>query len=242
MLVIEADLRRPKVADLLGLERNVGLTSVLSGRIRRRAGDPALGRRLVRRADQRSAAAEPERAARRPGTWRRCCSDLRDEYDVVLIDSPPLLPVTDAAAVAPATDGAILICRYKKTTRTQVATAVSALRSGVGAAARHGVHDGADVGSAGVCAVQLVLPHREARRLGGGSRELRSLAHRAPAPAVPPAAPSTSSGPAPASAAPPTGADHDHAARLAEVRLVSDVRGAGAQRPLGTPPLAPHPT
>ncbi len=33
VLVIEADLRRPKVADLLGLERNVGLTSVLSGRI-----------------------------------------------------------------------------------------------------------------------------------------------------------------------------------------------------------------
>ena len=33
VLVIEADLRRPRVADLLGMERNVGLTSVLSGRI-----------------------------------------------------------------------------------------------------------------------------------------------------------------------------------------------------------------
>ena len=38
--------------------------------------------------------------------------DLRHRYDVVLIDSPPLLPVSDAAAVVPATDGAILICRY----------------------------------------------------------------------------------------------------------------------------------
>ncbi len=34
VLVIEADLRRPKVADLLGMERTVGLTSVLSGRVR----------------------------------------------------------------------------------------------------------------------------------------------------------------------------------------------------------------
>ncbi len=49
------------------------------------------------------------------------------QYDVVLIDSPPLLPVTDAAAVAPATDGAILVCRFKETTRDQVAAAVEAL-------------------------------------------------------------------------------------------------------------------
>ena len=33
VLLIEADLRRPKVADLLGMERTVGLTNVLSGRI-----------------------------------------------------------------------------------------------------------------------------------------------------------------------------------------------------------------
>jgi len=54
-------------------------------------------------------------------------AQLRDMYDVVLIDSPPLLPVTDAAAVAPATDGVILVCRFKETTRDQVAAAVEAL-------------------------------------------------------------------------------------------------------------------
>jgi non-specific protein-tyrosine kinase len=54
-------------------------------------------------------------------------AQLRDMYDVVLIDSPPLLPVTDAAAVAPATDGVILVCRSKETTRDQVTAAVEAL-------------------------------------------------------------------------------------------------------------------
>jgi Mrp family chromosome partitioning ATPase len=46
---------------------------------------------------------------------------------VVLVDSPPLLPVTDAAAMAPATDGAILVCRFKKTTREQVGRGAAAL-------------------------------------------------------------------------------------------------------------------
>ncbi len=64
VLVVDADLRRPKVTELLGLERTVGLTSVLSGRVALRAGDPAVGRRSVRRPRQRPAAAEPERAAR----------------------------------------------------------------------------------------------------------------------------------------------------------------------------------
>jgi len=54
-------------------------------------------------------------------------AQLRDMYDVVLIDSPPLLPVTDAAAIAPATDGAILVCRFKETTRDQVTATVGAL-------------------------------------------------------------------------------------------------------------------
>ena len=56
-------------------------------------------------------------------------AQLRDEYDTVLIDTPPLLPVTDAAAVAPASDGVILVCRYKKTKRHQLRTAVQAIRA-----------------------------------------------------------------------------------------------------------------
>ena len=113
---IEADLRRPKLADLLGLERAVGLTSVLAGRVRVGAGDAALVGRRVRRAGQRPAAAQPERAARLAAHGGAARASCASEYDVVLIDTPPLLPVTDAAAVAPATDGAILVCRFKETT------------------------------------------------------------------------------------------------------------------------------
>jgi polysaccharide biosynthesis transport protein len=54
---------------------------------------------------------------------------LRGAYDSIVIDSPPLLPVTDAATLAPATDGVVLVCRYKETTRQQVAAAAAALRA-----------------------------------------------------------------------------------------------------------------
>jgi capsular exopolysaccharide synthesis family protein len=54
---------------------------------------------------------------------------LRERYDAVLVDSPPLLPVTDAAAVAPATDGAILVCRFRCASQGQVNAAVEHLQS-----------------------------------------------------------------------------------------------------------------
>ena len=58
--------------------------------------------------------------------------DLRERFDVVVIDSPPLLPVTDAALLASITDGAILVVNHGTTTREQLAGAVDRL-DGVGA-------------------------------------------------------------------------------------------------------------
>jgi succinoglycan biosynthesis transport protein ExoP len=128
VLVIEADLRRPKVADVLGLERNVGLTSVLSGRVHVQQAIQVWGGGYF---DVLTSGPLPPNPSELLASQHMAAMlrDLRNEYDVVLIDTPPLLPVTDAAAVAPATDGAIVLCRYKQTTRTQMDTAVAALRS-----------------------------------------------------------------------------------------------------------------
>ncbi len=56
-------------------------------------------------------------------------SAVRREYDLVLIDTPALLPVTDAAAVAPHADGVLLVVRYGRTTSSQVETATNALKA-----------------------------------------------------------------------------------------------------------------
>jgi capsular exopolysaccharide synthesis family protein len=126
VLVVEADLRRPKLADLLGVERSVGLTSILAGRVR---AEQAVQHWSGGVFDVLASGPLPPNPSELLGSQHMATmlADLRERYDLVLLDTPPLLPVTDAAAVAPSTDGAILACRFKKTRRTQVDAAVMAL-------------------------------------------------------------------------------------------------------------------
>src|SRR5207245_5461307 len=46
-----------------------------------------------------------------------CLREAREEYDIVLIDTPPVLPVTDSAIVAGQTDGVILVYQAGKVGR-----------------------------------------------------------------------------------------------------------------------------
>jgi succinoglycan biosynthesis transport protein ExoP len=127
VVVVEADLRRPKLSETLGLDNAVGVTSVLSGQLQIE--------QVIQRGpggvDLLSSGPLPPNpseilASRQMQTL---IGKLRALYDTVLIDTPPVLPVTDAAAVAPATDGVILVCRYRSTTRDQVSAARGALKS-----------------------------------------------------------------------------------------------------------------
>lgn len=128
VVAIEADLRRPTLANVLGVERSVGLTSVLAGRVRL---EHAIQHWSGGMFDVLASGPLPPNPSELLGSRHMAAllSELRSTYDVVLIDTPPLLPVTDAAAIAPATDGAIMVCRFKRTTREQVASAVQALKA-----------------------------------------------------------------------------------------------------------------
>jgi Mrp family chromosome partitioning ATPase len=53
--------------------------------------------------------------------------ELDGRADVVLIDAPPLLPVTDAALLARMSDGAVLVVRHGKTGTDQLETAIGNL-------------------------------------------------------------------------------------------------------------------
>jgi len=132
VMLVEADLRRPQISDYMGIESSVGLTSVLIGRvelpdaIQPWGGD---GRLFVL-----PCGPIPPNPAELLGS--QGMSDLlrrlESSTDIVLIDTPPLLPVTDAAVLAALADGAILVVRSGKTRREQVKAAASAL-SAVGA-------------------------------------------------------------------------------------------------------------
>jgi len=127
VLVIDADLRRPSAAGLLGLVGGIGLTSVLSGRL-----DAASAiQPWSEGADLMASGPIPPNPSELLASQhlRHVLDELRSYYDVVLIDTPPLLPVTDAAALAPLTDGMILVVRHHRTTTDQVRAAMDALEA-----------------------------------------------------------------------------------------------------------------
>jgi capsular exopolysaccharide synthesis family protein len=128
VLVIEADLRRPVLSDYFGVERAAGLTDVLAGRADFDSVlQPWGGDGLV----ILPSGPLPPNPSELLGSaaMARLLKKLRDRFDMVIIDTPPLLPVTDAAVLATQVDGVVLVVRYGKTSRQQVSTAIQSLRA-----------------------------------------------------------------------------------------------------------------
>ena len=127
VLVIAADLRKPSIERLLHLDSTVGLTTVLTGRIPLHDAVQTWGGRF----DVLATGQLPPNPGELLGSpaMRAVLEQCRQRYDIVLIDTPPLLPVADAAALSPFTDGAIVIARYKKTTKGQLRAALQALHA-----------------------------------------------------------------------------------------------------------------
>ncbi|MCW2787905.1 MAG: capsular biosynthesis protein [Aeromicrobium sp.] len=126
--LVEGDLRRPRVAEYLGIEKSVGLTTVLVGRVTL---DAALQPTGTPGLDVLTSGALPPNPSEilQTDAMRELVSELRQRYDIVLIDAPPLLPVTDASLLASLSDGAILVVRHGETGREAVTSAVRRLES-----------------------------------------------------------------------------------------------------------------
>ncbi|MEV0810987.1 polysaccharide biosynthesis tyrosine autokinase [Micromonospora sp. NPDC050200] len=128
VLLVDADLRRPKIADYLGLDGGVGLTDVLVGDVQ--VGD------VVQRWGDKSllvlpSGSGPPNPSELLGS--KAMADLllalRESADIVIIDTAPLLAVTDGVVVAVQADGALLVTQQGRTSRTQVAAAARSLHS-----------------------------------------------------------------------------------------------------------------
>lgn len=59
---------------------------------------------------------------------KQMLKELSKHYDHIIIDAPPLLPVTDASVLAPEVDGLLLVIRLGKTPRATVKTAIERLK------------------------------------------------------------------------------------------------------------------
>ena len=60
--------------------------------------------------------------------FKNLIQELKEEYDFVLVDCPPVLQVSDFINITPVTDGTLFVTAYGRTTRNQVSEAVKELR------------------------------------------------------------------------------------------------------------------
>lgn len=125
-LLIEADLRRPKVAEYLGLEGAVGLTNVLAGQVEISEVLQPWGRGGLTLLPSGTLPPNPSEILGSEN-MNDLLDSLKKAFDIIIIDTPPLLPVTDAAVAAVKADGAILVARYGKTTNQQLTRAKQSL-------------------------------------------------------------------------------------------------------------------
>ncbi len=126
VLLIDADLRRPKLAQLLDLEAPEGLVEILKGE---REAEDVLGRDPLSGLDFIPGSARVSQPTRLlgPQAMGVLLEEARRHFDLVLIDSPPVLAVTDARVMAPLCDGILFLVRWNATQRAVAAHALAQL-------------------------------------------------------------------------------------------------------------------
>lgn len=127
VLIVDADLRRPRVAEVLGVENSVGLTTVLVGssEIDEAVLTHASGLRVLTAGDQAPNPAQLLASA----AMSELVSELRERFDVVIIDTAPLLSVADATIMSQYVDSTIVVVNARRTRRAQLERCIGALRS-----------------------------------------------------------------------------------------------------------------
>jgi Mrp family chromosome partitioning ATPase/capsular polysaccharide biosynthesis protein len=157
--LVEADLRRPTLRERLALAPGPGLTEYLAGvvgaeEIRQpQSAERRLYAPVAAVGQSKPAVQAPERPADRGGSldalpagavpadplallrgerFADLFAGLRDEYDYVIVDSPPLMSVSDAMPLAKVVDGVVLVVRVDLASRKGVTRAVELLRRSAG--------------------------------------------------------------------------------------------------------------
>lgn len=133
VILVDADMRRPRLHDVFPPAvdaPDIGLAAVLSG-------TAELDDAIDNDADGAPESLSILRCGPTPETpaelldshaFNRLLAKLRERFDVVILDSPPVLPVVDALLIARQVDGVVLVARAGSTTQHDVQQGLSLLR------------------------------------------------------------------------------------------------------------------
>ena len=116
VLLIDADMRKPRVHKVFGLKNEKGLSTLIVGE---HSMDDVINKNVYDGLDVVTAGIIPPNPAEllESARFADILKDFSEIYDVVIIDTPPLSPVSDAATIAPMTDGLILAVNISETPR-----------------------------------------------------------------------------------------------------------------------------
>jgi capsular exopolysaccharide synthesis family protein len=123
VLLIDCDLRRPKIQTALGLRPEFGLAEVLTGQT---SVDRALVKVDGTNLDVLPVRGTPSNPSELLATdrMRSLIEELRRSYDLVLLDTPPVLALPDAKILSEIADGVVLVVRASETPREDVEAAL----------------------------------------------------------------------------------------------------------------------
>ena len=126
--LVDGDLRKPRLADTLGLSSKVGLTNVLTRGMPLDAALQRWGEGLT--LSLLASGPLPDNPSELLGSpeFASVLGELERAYDIVIIDSPALLLVTDAAILAQVASRVLLVTRQNSTRADQLRSAVDDLR------------------------------------------------------------------------------------------------------------------
>ena len=128
VVIVCSDLRRPRIHEMFGLTNKVGFTSVLLGEV-------SLAQALqkvpgVERLYLLASGPFPPNPSELLQSRRAAevFEHLKSDGNFLLIDSPPILPVTDGLVLAKRVDGTVMVCAASRTGRKEFARAVEMLQ------------------------------------------------------------------------------------------------------------------
>ena len=143
VLLVETDFRKPILKDMFGINREPGLTNYLIGQLDWRGAvqtstdillgklgfDATLKTPGIENLHILTAGIIPSNPAEllQSENMKTFINESKKEFDIVLYDTPPVLPVTDAIIMSKLVDGVILIYQVGKTSRQAVIRAKSHL-------------------------------------------------------------------------------------------------------------------
>ncbi|MCC6424008.1 MAG: polysaccharide biosynthesis tyrosine autokinase [Phycisphaerales bacterium] len=128
VLLIDADLRKPSLTRIFGLDEEHGLTHLLSGD---ETQDRAIQSTRVERLDVLACGPVPGNPAEVLNSQRFAAllNELSGQYDRILLDSPPVLPFADARILGSVCDATLMVLRVQKSTRRMFEDAHNSLLS-----------------------------------------------------------------------------------------------------------------